>query len=300
MKKNKIIISLIIILILLLIVLGIKNIISKKQNYDVKTTSKSTNTTIISTTTNFTTTALTTTSTTTIKPTTKTTTAKKETTTTQSSNNLSDLTGTSKKGYSIEYKNGAYYIGGYLIANKTYALASDFVPINTHIKITDSMDGFCKECIDETAYKAWKEMQSDAAAVGYTMWIQSGYRGYYYQRDLYNSYVNKKGQTAADKSSARAGHSEHQTGLAFDICVQGYSCISSAFNDTNPAIWLSENAYQYGYILRYPANKTDETGYMHESWHFRYVGKELAKALYNDGNWLTMEDYFGIDSKYQN
>ena len=164
------------------------------------------------------------------------------------------------------------------------------------------MDGFCRECIDETAYKAWGEMKSDAAAIGYNMWIQSGYRGYYYQRDLYNQYVNKKGQAAADKSSARPGSSEHQTGLAFDICVKdssgSYPCITSSFNDTAPAKWLAANAYKYGYILRYPAGKTDETGYIHESWHFRYVGKELASKLYNDGDWITMEDYFGITSKY--
>ena len=238
--------------------------------------------------------------------TTSTTTSSTTTTTTQAqtTKNPSVLTGTTSKGYSIEYKNGAYYIDGYLIANKTYTLTSDWVPTNTYKKITASMDGFCRECIDKTAYEAWNEMKADAAAIGYSMWIQSGYRGYYYQRDLYNGYVKRKGQAAADKSSARPGSSEHQTGLAFDICVKdstgSYPCISSSFNGTAPAKWLSANAYKYGYILRYPEGKTNETGYIHESWHFRYVGKELAQKLYNDGNWITLEDYFGIDSKYTN
>ena len=245
-----------------------------------------------------------TTTTTTSTTTTKTTSTTKKTTTTTKVNNPAKLTGTTSKGYDIEYKDGAYYIGGYLIANKTYQLERNWEPTNTHKKITASMDGFCQECIDKEAYNAWSQMRADASSIGYNMWIQSGYRSYDYQKDLYNGYVKRKGQAAADKSSARPGSSEHQTGLAFDICVKDatgtYPCISSAFNDTAPAKWLAANAYKYGYILRYPSGKTDETGYIHESWHFRYVGKDLASKLYNDGDWITMEDYFGIDSKYSN
>ena len=137
-------------------------------------------------------------------------------------------------------------------------------------------------------------------AAGFNIWIQSGFRSYGLQEWLYNRYVKRDGKEKADKYSARPGHSEHQSGLAFDICAKDLPCISSGFNDTAPAKWLATNAYKYGYILRYPQNKTDETGYIYESWHFRYVGKELAAKLYNDGAWLTMEDYFGITSKYNN
>ena len=137
------------------------------------------------------------------------------------------------------------------------------------------------------------------AATGVKMWNQSGFRSYETQKSIYERYVARDGQAAADRYSARPGHSEHQTGLAFDVCATGYACISSGFNDTMPAKWLSENAHKYGFILRYPKGKESETGYKHESWHFRYVGKDLAEKLYNNGNWITMEDYFGIDSKYQ-
>ena len=296
--KKKYLVYIIGALLAFLIAFVLSKITTKENNKksDIVTTTTTTTTTTITSTTSTTTTTKTTTST---KKTSTTTKKEEQTTTKVKETSTGDLTGTSSKGYKIEYKNGAYYVDGYLIANKTYTLTSDWVPTNTHKKITADMDGFCRECIDEDAYKAWQEMQADAASVGYNMWIQSGYRGYYYQRDLYNGYVKRKGQAAADKSSARAGSSEHQTGLAFDICVKGYSCISSGFNGTSPANWLAANCYKYGYILRYPEGKTNETGYIHESWHFRYVGKELAKNLYNDGNWITMEDYFGIDSKYR-
>lgn len=111
---------------------------------------------------------------------------------------------------------------------------------------------------------------------------------------IYNNYVRQDGQREADTYSARAGHSEHQSGLAFDVNI-----INSSFANTNEARWLAANCYRYGFILRYPEGKTKETGYMYEPWHFRYVGIDLATKLYNNGNWLTMEDYFGITSEYQ-
>ena len=105
--------------------------------------------------------------------------------------------------------------------------------------------------------------------------------------------VKRNGKKAADTFSARPGASEHQTGLAFDL-----NTITNSFKDTAEGKWVNKNCYLYGYILRYPEGKTNETGYIYEPWHIRYVGKELAKKLYNNGNWITMEDYFGIDSKY--
>ena len=74
--------------------------------------------------------------------------------------------------------------------------------------------------------------------------------------------------------------------------------INSNFDNTAQAKWLSENAYKYGFILRFPKGKENETGYIYESWHFRYVGVELATKLYNNGNWITLEEYLGITSEY--
>ena len=75
--------------------------------------------------------------------------------------------------------------------------------------------------------------------------------------------------------------------------------VEDDFAGTPEAIWLHNNCYKYGFIIRYPQGKTNETGYIYEPWHFRYVGTELAEILYNGGDWITMEDYFGITSVYQ-
>ena len=136
-------------------------------------------------------------------------------------------------------------------------------------------------------------MQAAAKADGLNIYISSGFRSYSYQKNLYNNYVNRDGVVAADTYSARAGHSEHQSGLAFDV-----NTINDSFANTEEGKWLNDNCYKYGFILRYPKGKSDETGYQYEPWHFRYVGVELAEKLYNNGNWITVEDYFGITSKY--
>lgn len=212
----------------------------------------------------------------------------KETTTTKTN----QKTNKTSKGYEIEYRDGAYYIANILIANKTYMLSKDWVPTNPIKEIPTS--GFDRNPLDKDAYQAWLEMKSDAAALNLNLWAQSGYRSYNYQKDLYEGYVNKKGKEAADKSSARPGASEHQTGLAFDL-----NTITTSFKDTEEGKWVNNNCYLYGYIIRYPEGKTNETGYIFEPWHIRYVGKELAKKLYNNGNWITLEEYLGIDSKYK-
>lgn len=192
-----------------------------------------------------------------------------------------EVIGKSSKGYTIETKNGATYVDNILIANKTYRLSSSY-----------------GSGLTNTTNNAFSEMKAAAALEGYELRIGSGFRSFNSQSTIYKNYVKRDGQTKADTYSARPGHSEHQTGLAIDICASGYSCITSNFNGTPPANWLSDNAYKYGFILRYPNGKTSETGYKYESWHFRYVGKELAEKLYNNGDWITLEDYLGITSSY--
>ncbi len=198
-------------------------------------------------------------------------------------NNTTSNTGTSSKGYKIEVKNSVTYVNGILIANKTYSLPSTYNP-----------GGLTSE-----TSKAANEMFAAAASVGFNMWAQSAFRSYETQQKLYNRYAARDGKAKADTYSARPGHSEHQTGLAFDVCAKNKPCINSDFNNTAEAKWLSMNAHLYGFILRYPQGKTNETGYLYESWHFRYVGKELASILYNDGDWITLENYLGITSEYK-
>ncbi|MCH5166854.1 MAG: M15 family metallopeptidase [Erysipelotrichales bacterium] len=214
-------------------------------------------------------------------------------TTTKKSDNVV-YNGVSSKGYKIETINGVTYVDGMIIVNKTYPVPQDYVPTNTY-KTPTSATKVCNDCINLEAYNAWQEMKADAQAVGLNLWIQSGYRPYKLQESLYNGYVKRDGKEAADKYSARAGYSEHQTALCFDI-----NNPSKSFNGTVEAKWINDNAYKYGFIIRYPQGKEDETGYMYESWHVRYVGKELALTLYNDGDWITLESYLGITSKYAN
>ena len=220
-------------------------------------------------------------------------TTKEETTTKESSGTFKKLSydlseaedkGTTSKGYSIKEKDGITYIDGYMIANKTYSLPSSFNP------------GKLDSTVEKAASKMYEAAKSEN---GYNMWGQSQFRSYETQKKLYNNYVNRDGKAAADTYSARPGYSEHQTGLAFDVCAKNKPCISSDFNTTPEAKWLSDNAWRFGFILRYVKNKTNETGYKYESWHFRYVGSELAEKLYNNGDWITMEDYFGFDSEYK-
>lgn len=166
------------------------------------------------------------------------------------------------------------YIGGILIVNKTYALPADYAP-----------------GVDETAQAAFNEMQAAAADEDLNIYISSGYRSYDYQAGLYQRYVDKDGKAEADRYSARPGHSEHQTGLAFDL-----NSIDNSFADTKEGKWVLRNCYKYGFIIRYPADKEDVTGYMWEPWHIRYLGKETAQSVYDSG--LCLEEYLGITSQY--
>ena len=187
------------------------------------------------------------------------------------------ITFITSKGFQGEVRNGVTYIDGYLIANKTYALPASYG------------DGLTPE-----TWAAFYQMADAAEADGISLYIVSGFRSYSIQEGLYNSYVAVDGVAEADTYSARAGHSEHQSGLAFDL-----NNTENDFAGTPEAIWIDNNCYKFGFIVRYPQGKTDETGYIYEPWHLRYVGTEFAEKLYNGGDWITVEDYFGITSKYQ-
>ncbi len=185
--------------------------------------------------------------------------------------------GTTTKGYKIEKKNGIYYINGILIANKTYGLPKNYNPGGLLSTFTNNFN----------------KMKDAAKNANINLNIRSGFRSYNTQVSLYNNYVKRDGKTAADTYSARAGHSEHQTGLAADI-----NSLEQSFINTKEGKWLNENCYKYGFIIRYPKGKEDITGYIYEPWHIRYVGIDIASKLYNNGNWITLEEYLGIDSKY--
>ncbi len=185
---------------------------------------------------------------------------------------------TTSKGFKGEIIDGVTYIDGTLIVNKTYSLPSTF-----------------GNGLTEETKNAFAQLKAAALLEGLDIYIASGFRSYERQVTLYNNYVKRDGKEAADTYSARPGHSEHQSGLTFDV-----NEVSDRFHGTKEANWLSDNCYKFGFILRFPNGKSDETGFKYESWHFRYVGEDLAKKLYNNGNWITLEEYFGIPSVYEN
>lgn len=166
------------------------------------------------------------------------------------------------------------YINGILIANKTYGLPESYAP-----------------GIDKTAESALNKMINAAKQDGINLFIKSGYRSYSTQKTLYNNYVARDGVAAADRYSARPGHSEHQTGLAFDL-----NSLEQSFGETKEGKWLAEHCHEYGFIIRYPKDKEDVTGYMYEPWHVRYLGDDIAKDVYESGKCL--EEYLGITSEY--
>jgi len=195
---------------------------------------------------------------------------------------------TVKEENKIETKDGVTYVDGIMIVNKTYSLPKSFRAPNS--------EGyeFCTTCLTEETLNAFNEMQADASALGLNLYISSGFRSYTYQENLYNNYVAQDGIEEADTYSARPGHSEHQTGLAFDL-----NTIDNSFADTEEGKWVKDNCQKYGLILRYPKGKENMTGYQYESWHLRYVGKELAEKLYNNGEWITLEENFNLTSTYE-
>lgn len=182
---------------------------------------------------------------------------------------------------SKEYIEGVQplYIDGIVVVNKKYGLPQDY-------RATEELE---KDAID-----AAKRMMKSAEEDGVVIKIRSGYRSYSIQSTLYNNYVRRDGKEAADKYSAVPGYSEHQTGLAFDFTTSDtITSIGDWFTDTIQAKWLYENAYKYGFIIRYPEGKEDITGYQYESWHYRYIGEE--HSIHFAMNNLTLEEYLGLD-----
>ncbi len=173
----------------------------------------------------------------------------------------------------IEEIDGVTYVNGILIANKTYSVPEDFG--------SDNDEAWA--AFDKMAAAAWEE--------GLTIYGSSVYRSYYTQEAIYNRELNDYGIDYADQSTARPGHSEHQTGLAFDL-----NSITTDFKDTPEGQWVSEHCHEYGFILRYMEGKEHLTGYMYEPWHFRYIGDEATEIHYSG---LCLEEYLGIDSAYK-
>ena len=174
----------------------------------------------------------------------------------------------------------------YILVNKYNYLSNDYVPKNL-VKISNQyalnnmqLVNYAKEAFEEMAAAAKKENLSIIA--------MSTYRSYEYQLNLYNQYAKQDGKEKADTYSGRPGYSEHQTGLAVDV-YNGKETYTN-FEVTEEFKWMQKNAYKYGFILRFPKDKTKETGYDYESWHYRYVGTEAAEYIHKNN--ISYEEYY--------
>lgn len=172
-----------------------------------------------------------------------------------------------------------------ILVNKHNYLKEDYVPEN--LKSLSSTYALSNMKMVEEAANAFENLSKDASKENYKVIAMSTYRSYEYQVDLYNKYVKSDGKDAADTYSGRPGNSEHQTGLAVDVYNQTETYTN--FEKTKEYNWMQENAYKYGFILRFPKDKENETGYEFESWHYRYVGKDIAKYIHKHN--ITLEEY---------
>ena len=175
-----------------------------------------------------------------------------------------------------------------LLVNKYTKLNSDYVPENlTNIPLTLSFEG---NQTTKEVLSAFKSMWTAAKKEGLTLIVNSSYRDYQSQEEVWNNYENAYGEEYADSIAARPGFSEHQTGLALDIITYGAN--KNTFDTTDEFKWLEKNAHKYGFILRYPKDKEDITGYAYESWHYRYVGKTAASEIKNLN--ITFDEYYAF------
>lgn len=189
-----------------------------------------------------------------------------------------------------------------ILANKESVLGSSYVP-DALTQLT------CKTASGRTMYLCYDAatslyaMMLAMSADGITdVYVTSAYRSYSYQLSLFQKYVDShmaEGMTeeqaiaAALEYSAQAGTSEHQTGLCLDFMTDDMNDLDESFENTAAFEWLSENAYKYGFILRYPKDKVDITGYKYEPWHYRFVGRTTATEIYNSG--LCLEEYLELN-----
>ena len=174
----------------------------------------------------------------------------------------------------------------YILVNKYNYLSENYIPNN--LETISKQYALENMQLVNYAKDAFEEMAKAAKRENLSIIAMSTYRSYEYQINLYNKYVKLDGKEKADTYSGRAGYSEHQTGLAVDV-YNGKESYTN-FEITEEFKWMQENAYKYGFILRFPKDKTKETGYDYESWHYRYVGKDIANYIHK--NKISYEEYY--------
>ena len=177
--------------------------------------------------------------------------------------------------------------GNLILTNKFYSLDESYNS-DDMVKVSNTYSYGEDQMLTEDTFDAFLSMWNAAKKEGLNLIINSSYRSYEDQEEVYKYYKSTLGEEDADKRAARAGFSEHQTGMAIDI--QTYGSRASTFEDFDEFKWLQDNAYKYGFILRYPKDKEYLTGYEYESWHYRYIGKEAAKYIHENN--ISFDEYY--------
>ncbi|MBE6149214.1 MAG: D-alanyl-D-alanine carboxypeptidase family protein [Firmicutes bacterium] len=185
--------------------------------------------------------------------------------------------------------------GNLILVNKYYYIDDTYKP-NNNINLAQNKYSYWSDSyLSNDAYNAFVKLVDDAKELGYSLINTSAHRTYQYQENLYNKSLKNKGYEYTIKSVAKAGHSEHHTGLATDIAKVGVSMYD--FGTTKEFEWLKDNAHKYGFILRYPEGKEYLTGYKYEPWHYRYVGVDAATYIYE--NDILLEEYYAYFCEYK-
>nr|WP_238162549.1 M15 family metallopeptidase [Cohnella sp. AR92] len=180
-----------------------------------------------------------------------------------------------------------------VLVNKKRNLSSSYIPedlVVPDVEFSFSGDS-PKKKLRKAAADALEELFNAAKDDGVTLKAVSGYRSYATQKSIFDRNAELKGAEVANRTSAHPGQSEHQTGLAMDVSSASANFeLETTFGDTKEGKWLAKHAYEYGFIIRYPKDMQDITGYTYEPWHVRYVGKDVAKAVLDSGS-KTLEEF---------
>ncbi len=192
-----------------------------------------------------------------------------------------------KGWYNVSYDSNVD--DGYLVlVNKFYHLNKDYKRVD--LENANLAYAYADNQAASVVLEHFEQMRNDALAeLNVKLMINSSYRSYEDQDYLYNLIRNSKGFEVADARAARPGYSEHQTGLSLDVTSWTHP-LEEDFKVSPEYEWLKKNCHKYGFILRYPEGKEKITGYNTESWHFRYVGEEVATQIYNEG--ITFDEYY--------
>ncbi len=181
----------------------------------------------------------------------------------------------------------------FVLANKANRFPNDFKPKNLITPKSKHAGSPSRRQLREPAANAMDDLISAAKADSVEIQTVSAYRSISYQRGLFKAYAKRHSEEEANQFSARAGHSEHHTGLCVDVSSPsvGYG-LDYSYGNTKEGKWIEDNSYKYGYVVRYPRDKNILTGYRYEPWHLRYFGVPLATYLHETD--LSYEEFIAL------